>query len=132
MTDELVKFIEYCNNIKSSSVIIVEGKRDIKTLKDLGIKCKIIAKGGMDINTFVDRILQYKHIIILSDFDKEGIRLQKTLRSEITHKKGHGFIDDHARHMLYKFAKANSSLEIEDLYRFIFQLNSKKLSRKVK
>ncbi|MHA1214860.1 MAG: toprim domain-containing protein [Candidatus Hodarchaeales archaeon] len=123
MTDELKHFIEYCNKLESGSVIIVEGKRDIKTLKDLGITRKIIAKGGLDLNTFVDRVLQYNHIIIITDFDQEGIRLKKILKSEIARRKGHSFIDNHARHILYKFAKANSTLEIEDLHRFISQLN---------
>ncbi|MFX0183595.1 MAG: toprim domain-containing protein [Candidatus Hodarchaeota archaeon] len=114
----LPKFIQYCKNL-SNAVIIVEGKRDIETLRKLGISNEIIQRGGLSLNELVDRVYQLPTIIILTDFDAKGKRLRGQIKKEIQKRKGHGRIDPLPRQFLYKFCRAYKISEIEDLDRFI-------------
>ena len=62
--------------------IIVEGKRDEKVLRNLGVKSKIIkTQSGQQRSVLVDKISQLigkdGQVLILTDYDLEGIELQK-------------------------------------------------------
>jgi 5S rRNA maturation endonuclease (ribonuclease M5) len=61
-------------------VILVEGIRDIESLKNLGYEGQIIPTSQRGISDFdlIDKISQkYKNVLILTDFDKKGIELEK-------------------------------------------------------
>ncbi|MFX0174412.1 MAG: toprim domain-containing protein [Candidatus Hodarchaeota archaeon] len=114
----LPKFIQYCKDL-SDAVIIVEGKRDIETLRRLGISNKIIQRGGLSFDKLADRVYQFSTIIILTDFDAKGKRLRSQIKKEIQKRKGHGRIDPLPRQFLYKLCRAYKISEIEDLDRFV-------------
>jgi len=103
-------------------VIIVEGKRDIQALKGIGIKLvngKIFARKGYSLNDLIDQVVSTPVIIILVDFDKEGMRLRNTIKHEIQRRKNHGRLDPYPRQLLYKFFRAARINEIEELKQFI-------------
>lgn len=69
--------------------IIVEGNRDIKALRKLGITGEIIRLNiGKSISDFCDMISKkYKNIIILTDWDRKGgylcFMIKKNLESRV-------------------------------------------------
>jgi 5S rRNA maturation endonuclease (ribonuclease M5) len=97
----------------------VEGKRDIETLRKLGILNEIVQRGGLSLNELVDRVYQLPIIIILTDFDNKGKSFRGQIKREIQKRKGHGRIDPFPRQLLYKFCRAYKISEIEDLDRFV-------------
>lgn len=60
-------------------LLIVEGKKDKKALKSLGLK-NIIAIEGRPLYEVVENIKTRKEIVILTDFDKKGRYIEKKLR----------------------------------------------------
>ena len=53
----ITDFVDYCNSIQESVVIIVEGKRDIQALKAIGIDLidgRIFARKGYSLNDLID------------------------------------------------------------------------------
>ena len=111
-------FITYCNELGNNALIIVEGKRDTRTLRLLGITSNIIEKGQKSQVKLVDMAFNAPIIIILTDFDRKGRHLRKIIQNEIQSRKNHGKIDNHARQLLYKLCRAYRINEIEDLDRF--------------
>ncbi|MCD6473935.1 MAG: toprim domain-containing protein [Thermoplasmata archaeon] len=73
--------IEELKELNKTIPIIVEGPKDVEALHSLGINGKIITiYKGMEIANFCDFIAaNYKEIIILTDWDKQGWRLCKKL-----------------------------------------------------
>ncbi len=114
----LSKFIQYCNELSEEALFIVEGKRDTKTLRLLGLTGKIIEKGQRPLDQLVDVVFKAPVIVILTDFDREGKYLRKVILKEIQHRKKHGKIDNYARQLLYRFCRAYRISEIEDIDRF--------------
>lgn len=117
----LRQFIQYCNTLDESTVIIVEGKRDIEALLTMGIhlnKRTILARKGFSTDEIVDKISDVDTIILLVDFDREGKHTRKILKSSIQRRKGHGYIDPFPRQLLYKFFRAARIAEIEELKQF--------------
>jgi 5S rRNA maturation endonuclease (ribonuclease M5) len=118
----ITDFVDYCNSIQESTIIIVEGKRDILALKAIGIDLidgRIFARKGYSLNDLIDEIVSTPVIIILVDFDQEGKRLRNAIKHEIQHRKGHGYVDPLPRQLLYKFFRAARINEIEELKQFI-------------
>ncbi|UCG03172.1 MAG: hypothetical protein JSW11_04115 [Candidatus Heimdallarchaeota archaeon] len=115
----LSEFIEYCNELGEEALIIVEGKNDSKTLRLLGLTGNIIEKGQKSNNNLVDIVFNAPIIVILTDFDRKGRHLRKVIRKEIQSRKNHGKIDNYARQLLYKLCRAYRINEIEDLDRFV-------------
>jgi 5S rRNA maturation endonuclease (ribonuclease M5) len=76
---EKESFIKTLEEMKSSAVI-VEGKKDEKALKALGLT-NIIPLNNTPLAEFVQKITesQIHEVIILTDFDKEGRKLEKKL-----------------------------------------------------
>jgi 5S rRNA maturation endonuclease (ribonuclease M5) len=71
-----------------SLFIIVEGKRDERVLRDLGVKSKIIkTQSGRQRSVLVDGIVKFVEkqgqVLILTDYDDEGIELQKYIENEL-------------------------------------------------
>lgn len=68
--------------------IIVEGKRDETILRNLGVKSRIIkTQSGQQRNILVDRIVNLVgndgQVLILTDYDPEGVELQKYIEQEL-------------------------------------------------
>lgn len=61
-------------------LVIVEGKKDKKALKSLGVK-DIIAINGRPLYEVADSLLKTeKEIVILTDFDKKGRQIEMNLK----------------------------------------------------
>ena len=117
----LIQFINYCKSLDDSTIVVVEGKRDIEALIHLGIhfdQHSILARRGMSTEELVDRISPKKTIVLLLDFDHEGKKQRKVIRNSIQRRKGHGFIDPFPRQLLFKFCRAARITEIEELKQF--------------
>ena len=69
---ELLKELE-------DKTLIVEGKRDKKALKSLGLK-NIITIEGKPLYKVVEIVSARKEVVILTDFDKKGREIGKRLR----------------------------------------------------
>jgi 5S rRNA maturation endonuclease (ribonuclease M5) len=65
--------------------IIVEGQKDKVALRALGIQGPIhcIHSGGYRLFEVAEQLAHYKRIIILTDFDDQGEKLSKKLRSNL-------------------------------------------------
>jgi len=74
-------FINILDELKDN-ILIVEGKKDFKALKSLGMRC-IIAINSKPLIEVVHRVLKLcdhrKEVIILTDFDEEGKRIAARL-----------------------------------------------------
>ncbi len=67
-------------------IIIVEGKKDKAALNNLGVKDSIFILNGKDIWNRLEEIAnnnQEKHILILTDFDKEGKKLYGKITKDL-------------------------------------------------
>ena len=100
--------------------IIVEGVNDKKTLRSLGIETRIFTTQNrykQNLIEFVETIektINGKKILILTDFDKEGETLNKKLASELAIR---GFTPLHnirrtIRKLLFKHSKQIESLDV--------------------
>ena len=76
---EKESFIKTLEELKSRAVI-VEGKKDARALKALGL-ANIIPLNNTPLAEFAQKIAesQIHEVIILTDFDKEGRKLEKRL-----------------------------------------------------
>ncbi|UCE12241.1 MAG: hypothetical protein JSV04_08540 [Candidatus Heimdallarchaeota archaeon] len=121
MTDlksQVPDWVRYCNELENA-IFITEGKRDRETLRSLGIKGKILEKGGLSLDELVDIAIRYSVVIILTDFDREGKYLRRSIVKEIQRRKRRIQIDTYARQFLYRLCRAHGITEIEDLDRFV-------------
>jgi len=100
--------------------IIVEGANDKKTLRNLGIETRIFTTQNrykQNLIEFVETIektINGKKILILTDFDKEGEKLNKKLSSELTMR---GFTPLYGvrraiRKLLFKHSKQVESITV--------------------
>ena len=69
---ELKKFIVQINSSEKSA-IIVEGKNDVEALRKIGVLGRIIEFHKFhSMNEFADKIVKYKEVILLFDWDHKG------------------------------------------------------------
>lgn len=111
---------EWINEISNDrSLIIVEGKRDIKALNKLGIT-NIISL-DKPIYLMIEEIIgKYKEAIILTDFDFEGKKLYSKIKHELN--KNGVKVNDKYR----KFLSRCKITHVEGLYTF-YKNNSKEV-----
>ena len=84
--------------------VIVEGKKDVKALKSLEIN-NAIPINGKPLSTFAYTLYKNgaKDIVILTDYDNEGNRLYKKLKSLLERYKL--FVDSRLRNKLKQYGK---------------------------
>src|SRR5712692_10116979 len=85
--DEIEKTLESIRTRSRSGVpIVVEGRRDREALSRLGIDGVILClKGaGESRSHFLDKLDRFRDIVLLPDFDREGIELRLYLYQEMT------------------------------------------------
>ena len=103
---------EFIVNLKKcNKLIIVEGKKDKKTLKDLGIT-KTIAFSSFPIHN-IEKIHE-KEVIILTDLDYFGKKLHAILKKELQKRKIK--VDEKFRTFLFKKTKIST---IESLKHYV-------------
>ncbi len=83
--ENIEKIFEEIREECKNKPIIVEGDRDVKALRKLGINCEIIKTNkGVSLTDFCDMLARkYKEIIILTDWDKKGGYLCSTIRKNL-------------------------------------------------
>jgi len=80
--ERLQKLIERVNEESArGSVIVVEGSRDRESLRTMGVKGTILCLQSSRKNAigFVEQLDGDKNVIVLTDFDREGVFLAKKL-----------------------------------------------------
>jgi 5S rRNA maturation endonuclease (ribonuclease M5) len=106
-------------------VIVVEGYRDIQALKNLGYEGKIIScqQVGVSDYEFLEKLVQnFKKVLILSDFDQKGLRINKqfsTILEQSGIKIEHGF-----RREIGRFTAGLGVYAIEDLENLNKRINN--------
>ena len=125
--EKIIKFLDsLLKESRKGSLIIVEGSKDVKVLRKLGIEGSIITcktKG----NSFLDVISNIKRInpnqvILLFDFDKRGKASTKFFQQELEHNK----IKYNLKYWHELFSIAGKEIQyIESLDAYLFNLNNK-------
>lgn len=98
----MIDVLKEVEEIKEKKIpIIVEGKRDRKSLEKFGIKNIFeINKGLFEVIEEIESFDFEGELVILTDFDKEGLDLYKKLKI-ICERKGIK-VNDRLRNILYK------------------------------
>ena len=104
-----------------STPIIVEGEKDVEALRRLGLTGKIITlNSGLTIIDFCDKIAdEYKKIIIITDWDRKGGFLYRTIERNL---EGRVKIISYYREI---FAKNSMCKTLEGLPSWIKTMNEK-------
>lgn len=86
--EELNHDIDKLREFSLEMPIIVEGRRDERALRDIGIKGEILKiSNGMSLFEFCEAISErYEEVILMTDLDKEGNKLTKNLRNYLIYK----------------------------------------------
>lgn len=111
---------------KSGIPIIVEGKKDVKTLRKLGIKgiiltCKTNGKSFFNIISEVKQVKTSK-VILLLDFDKRGKEATRYFQQNLEHNK----IKCDLNYWRILFAQTCKEIQyVESLDVYLFNLNNK-------
>jgi 5S rRNA maturation endonuclease (ribonuclease M5) len=99
--ETMEEWIREINN--SNKVVIVEGKKDKKALREIGVINSIETLEGKPLYKVTEDIAKHKYIIILTDLDKEGKKLYGRLSSYLQHQGCE--IDNKFREFLLKKTK---------------------------
>jgi len=74
-------------NLKTNSIVVVEGKRDENALKRLGFSGKVCQFHSFKgLTKFVDSMPRYRHLIVLLDSDRKGRYLTRRMISQLEHR----------------------------------------------
>lgn len=68
---------------KNDVVVVVEGQKDITSLRHLGLTGPIISLAGHNVITLAELLAGYTQVLILFDFDGRGEQLTKLLISQL-------------------------------------------------
>ena len=96
-----------------STLIIVEGSKDIRSLEELGISKQVTQIQGRNFDDMCDYAVKFKKIIILTDFDDAGQELAKRLQQNLTSR---GLNADLNFYNKLKFYFKKVSKDIEGLF----------------
>lgn len=84
--EQLKKFLKEVESLVN--VVLVEGARDVQALRRLGFDGEIVTCGVPNVNDF-DLMSslsgKYKRILILTDFDQEGLEMNNNFSSILEH-----------------------------------------------
>lgn len=80
------KLLRKTLNALRESVVVVEGKRDSLALQQAGIECRTLEVAARGLQETIKKIgarALGKRVVLLTDFDEEGKRLEKELRESL-------------------------------------------------
>lgn len=123
--EELEKKILELQEENKTVPIIVEGEKDTEALRKLGISGIIISvNAGVSLSDFCDKIAQkYKHVILLTDWDRRGGYLCHTIKRNL---EGRVNCNTHYREV---FAKNAMIRTVEGLPSWIDTMNGKLIGK---
>ena len=124
--EEIEKTVLELQEENKTVPIIVEGEKDTEALRKLGINGIIISvNAGVSLSDFCDKIAKkYKHVILLTDWDRRGGYLCHTIKRNL---EGRVNCNTHYREV---FAKNAMIRTVEGLPSWIDTMNGK-LIRKI-
>ena len=84
----LIEFIQTLDEKYENLLVVVEGKRDVIVLRNLGLKAPIIqTQTRLPRNTLAEKIVtetgKHGQVLILTDFDKEGKEIYRFIEKEL-------------------------------------------------
>ena len=82
----------FCELDKYVDVVIVEGLRDVESVKALGCTANLDVLSHSGVNDFdlADELTaKYSNVLVLTDFDEEGLNLNKRFTGLLEHKGVH-------------------------------------------
>ncbi len=84
----LLDMIDELKILSGDMPIIVEGKRDESSLRDIGIRGEIFkAQTSVSLIEFCDSISErYLEVVLFTDMDKAGEKIEKTVKKYLTDK----------------------------------------------
>ena len=88
--NELIQL--FCELDKYVDVVIVEGLRDVESVKALGCTANLDVLSHSGVNDFdlADELTaKYSNVLVLTDFDEEGLNLNKRFTGILEHKGTH-------------------------------------------
>lgn len=84
---ELIEFIQSLDARYPGLIVVVEGKRDVRILRDLGLKAPIVkTQTRLRRISLVQKIAAAAsdgQVLILTDFDKEGKEIHRFIEKEL-------------------------------------------------
>jgi len=122
--DALVELIEFLSEAHNYvDVIIVEGIRDVSSLKTLGCETviEILSHAGVSDYELAEQIaVKYNSILILTDFDEEGLKLYQKF-SRILERNGVK-VETSLRHWISRLMAKIGVYAIESLDNILYEL----------
>lgn len=110
-----------------TTLIIVEGRKDLQALQNLGIKKNILHFQGRSMAEIADISASFKKIIILTDFDSFGHRVARDLYNKLNSR---GLNADLKYYFRLRFFFKSVSKDIESIFRIYQQIQYNNLKRK--
>lgn len=126
-TEKIREVIEALNEANKHLPIIVEGKRDVQALRDLGLSGSIITlHNGKSLYDFcMDISERFKEVILLLDWDEKGEELNRELTENL---RGHCEEFSQLRELL-KLLCQKEITEIEGIPKLLKRLEDEKVFR---
>jgi 5S rRNA maturation endonuclease (ribonuclease M5) len=108
---------ELIERARDGAIVLVEGRRDVEALKDLGVEGKILPVSSVSRAKLVESV--EGDVIILTDWDEKGEKLKREIFEVLL---SNGVIADTSIRKRI-FSAVNVS-EVEDLAKLYFRLHT--------
>ncbi len=117
--NEFIKALnELIERSKDGAIILVEGRKDVKALRELGVEGKIIPISNIPKANLIEKI--DGDVIILTDWDRKGEILKRDLFSKLL---SNGIVaDTEIRKKIFSSVDVN---EVENLTKALFRLQTR-------
>jgi 5S rRNA maturation endonuclease (ribonuclease M5) len=112
-----------------TTLIIVEGSKDIRSLEGFGISKQLSQIQGRNFDEMCDYAAKFKKIIILTDFDNAGQELAKRLQQNLASR---GLNADLNFYNKLKFYFKKVSKDIEGLFQIYSSVQQSRESKRKK
>ncbi|ADB58174.1 toprim domain-containing protein [Archaeoglobus profundus] len=108
---------ELIERARDGAVVLVEGRRDVKALRELGVEGKILPISNIPRAKLIE--LVEGDVIILTDWDEKGERLKREIFEKLL---SNGVVADVS--IRRKIFSAVNVTEVEDLAKLVFKLHT--------
>lgn len=109
-----------------STIILVEGTKDLQALRQFGIQGNILHFQGRNLPEICDLGSEFKKIIILTDFDRTGQNLAKKIHQNLISR---GLNGDLTFYHKFKFYFKKVSKDIESLLKIYHEIEQTNINK---
>ncbi|MFX0067862.1 MAG: toprim domain-containing protein [Promethearchaeota archaeon] len=119
MIERLEEVLLKIDNLSKNFPILVEGRKDERTLRKLGVNGIVVHLSGQSLFETAERMASYRKVIILTDFDKRGEKIARQISR---------YLEEQGTYPIMTYRKKILSItkgrirQIEGLGRFIHHL----------